>query len=148
MSIAPLSYKFKACEMKSIKKKFMTDTTVLLSFFYAPYCSRQFILFVGGFVPFRPLTAHLFIVLSMANLLSQRNCRIYFLRKRVGDLQGGRDLFLERHILMRQLEDSRFGGILRWLGRMGAAVGNTSSSGARCRLQQTRQSTKPKKQLK
>ena len=148
MSIAPHCCKFKACEMKMCIKEIMIDTTVPLAFCYAPYCSRQFILFVGGFVPFRPLTAHLFIVLSMANLLSQRNCCIYCPRKRVGDLQGGRDLFLERHILMRQLEDSRFGGILRWLGRMGAAVGNTSSSGARCRLQQTRQSTKPKKQLK
>ena len=48
----------------------MTDTTVLLSFFYAPYCSRQFIVMEGGFLRFRPLTAHLYVAPSMANLRS------------------------------------------------------------------------------
>ena len=48
----------------------MTDTSLFLSFFYAPYCSRQFIVMEGGFLLFRPLTAHLYVAPSMANLRS------------------------------------------------------------------------------
>ncbi len=44
----------------------MIDTTVLLSFFYALCCSRQFISVVGGYLLARPLTAHLYIAPSMA----------------------------------------------------------------------------------
>ena len=50
----------------------MTDTTVLLSFCYASYCLCQFIIVEGGFLPSHPLTAHLFIVLSMVNFPSHK----------------------------------------------------------------------------
>ena len=42
----------------------------------------------------------------------QCNCCIYFQWKRVGDLQGRRDVFLEQHVLMWPMEDSHFGSIL------------------------------------
>ena len=91
-------------------QKIMTDTTVLLSFCYASYCLCQFIIVEGGFLPSHPLTAHFFIVSSMANLPACNcNCRLYFQWKRVGDLQGGRDAFLEWHFLMFPLEDGCFG---------------------------------------
>ena len=48
----------------------MTDTTVPLSFCYAPYCSRQFIIVEGGFLLSCPLTAHLYAAPSIANLPS------------------------------------------------------------------------------
>ena len=51
---------------------------------YALFSSCQFISVVGGFVSFSPLIAHLFIVLSMINLLSRNyDHRIYFQWKRV-----------------------------------------------------------------
>ncbi len=85
---------FKASEIKMGLKNYdrYNRTTFI---FYAPCCLRQFIVVKGGFLPSCPLTAHLFIVLFMANLSSHNcYCRLYFGWKRVGDLHGGRDAFL------------------------------------------------------
>ena len=69
MSITPLSYKFKACEMKSIKK--INDRCYRTSIlFYSPCCLCQFIVMEGGFRVFCPLTAHLYVAPTMANLRS------------------------------------------------------------------------------
>ena len=48
----------------------MIDTTILLSFCYAPCCLCQFIVVERGFLLSHPLTIHLYVGPSMANLTS------------------------------------------------------------------------------
>ena len=69
----------------------MIDTTVLLSFFYALCCSRQFISVVGGFLLACPLTAHLYVAPTLANLFPVQLRSLYLVWMEEGlHLRGGR----------------------------------------------------------